>query len=135
MKLSAFACKLGWSEDETIINALSAGKARYRFWLDVREPWPDTKLMDIKVRKVGGPHTSARFTANAIYRGIPDWKCGDAVTVGKESGLIVGHNSSANLDILFTSGQWNGQVMNVHPSDVSRSSGDNGNLMRGNSRE
>lgn len=117
--LFAFACKLPWSEHETIINAMSAGQAKYSFLLDVRDPWPDTKYTDIRCRKVGSPHTSERFIANAKYRGMPNVRCGDRVRVGRHGeGLIVGHNSSANFDVLFTSGPWNGQTLNVHPSDV-----------------
>lgn len=114
----AFACKLVWSEHETIINALSLGQAKYHFLLDVREPWPDTKFTDVRGRKVGPAHTSDRFLHNARYRGMPEARCGDKVMVGTSEGLIAGHNSSANFDILFTSGPWTGKTLNVHPSEV-----------------
>lgn len=117
-ELYAFACKLSWSDHETIINDLSAGKAKYRFWRDVTEPWPDTKFTEVRVRKIGPAHTSERFKANAEYRGMPDVRCGDRVLVGEHEGLIAGHNSSANFDVLFTSGPWTGKTLNVHPGEV-----------------
>jgi len=114
----AFACRLRSSEHETIVNNLSAGAAKYRFLLDVRDPWPDTKYTDIRVRKIGPAHTSEQFLRNAKYRGMPHIRCGDRVRVGEEEGAIVGHNGSANFDVLFTSGKWAGQTLNVHPSEV-----------------
>ncbi len=38
-----------------------------------------------------------------------------AVLVGDFMGVIVGHNSSANLDILAINGKYEGQVLNCHP--------------------
>lgn len=117
----AFACRISWWHDQshyTIVNELTPGRANARFLRDVSDPWPNTKYTDILVRKVGAAHTSERFRQNAFYRGIPDARCGDAVKVGDDEGVIVGHNSSANLDILFTSGKWEGQTLNVHPQDV-----------------
>ena len=49
----------------------------------------------------GGPQTSERFRADAAYRGMPDIQCGQRVKVGEAHGVIVGHNESANFDVLF----------------------------------
>lgn len=118
--VSAFAC---WhkSRDEstaTTINALTAGKARYQFWLDIREPCPDVKLTDLRVRKVGAAHSSEQFIRNAKYRGMPDVRCGHRVRTNGCDGIIVGHNSSANFNVLFDSGRYAGQTLNVHPSEI-----------------
>jgi hypothetical protein len=118
MNVFAFACRHKDSTHETVINDVSAAKAKYRYFLDVREPWPDVKFIDFRVRKIGAAHTSERFKANALYRGMPDVRCGDRVTVGQDEGVIVGHNSSANFDVLFTSGRWKGITLNVHPQEV-----------------
>lgn len=121
MQVFAFAC---WhkSRDEStadIYNATTRSKARYQYWLDIREPWPDVKLVDLKVRKIGGPHSSEHFVANAKYRGMPDVRCGQRVRVGEcGEGVIVGHNASANFDVLFQSGRWSGQTLNCHPASV-----------------
>jgi len=117
----AFAC---WhkSRDEStasIYNAWTRSKARYQFWLDIRDCWSEVKLMDLNVRKIGGPHSSERFIHNAKYRGMPDVRCGQRVKVGAEGeGVIVGHNSSANFDVLFDTGRWAGQTLNCHPMEV-----------------
>ena len=75
---------------------------------------------DISVRKLGPAHTSEAFIRNARYRGMPDLRCGEAVTVSGRAGFVVGHNSSANFDVLFTGGDWAGAVLNVHPSELRR---------------
>jgi hypothetical protein len=112
----AFGCRVVWAPEwgETIYNTVSAGRAKREHWLNVSEPWPDTKFTDIRVRKIGAPHTSEGFKHNAEYRGMPDVRCGDRVKVGDRTGTIVGHNSSANFDVLFD----DGPTVNVHPSEV-----------------
>lgn len=118
-ELFAFACRLRGSEHETTYNARTAAAAKYQFHLDIRDPCPDAKWTDIRVRKVGGPHTSAGFMRTATYRGMPDVRCGQRVRVGDANGVIVGHNSSANFDVLFDAdSRYGAQVLNVHPSDI-----------------
>jgi len=114
----AFECCFGGFV--STINAGSAGKARYEYLLSVRESYPDATFSDIRVRKLGSAHTSAAFLRTAKYRGMPDLRCGEAVTVNGQSGFVVGHNDSANFDVLFTDGDWNGCVLNVHPSELVR---------------
>lgn len=116
----AFAC---WHKcrDESkadMVNATTRSKARYKYWLDIREPRPDVSIMDIKVRKVGPAHSSAQFIHNAKYRGMPDVRCGQRVRTNGCEGVIVGHNSSANFDVLFQSGKFAGATLNVHPSEI-----------------
>lgn len=117
----AFACRTSWAPEwgSTIYNSTSAGKAKVEHFRMVREAWPGTKYTEIRVRKVGGPHTSERFKHNAAYRGMPDVRCGQRVKVGEAFGSIVGHNSSANFDVLFDEGgKYGGMTLNVHPSEV-----------------
>lgn len=121
MKVRAYACSVPILGDhEEIVNGESASKVRYRYLLDVREAYQELTFKHIRVRLVGPPVTTERFLHNAKYRGIPGVRCGDRVTMrgGKEHGIVVGHNSSANLDILFEDGPHAGQVMNVHPAGV-----------------
>lgn len=120
MRVRAYACSIPKCGDhETIVNAESPSKARYRFMLDVGDAFADgLRFQDVLVRSAGAPVTTERFLHNAKYRGIPDARCGDRVTVGGDHGIIVGHNDSANLDVLFEDGPYSGQVLNVHPGTV-----------------
>lgn len=100
-------------------NARTAGQAKMDFMrmLDGccgKLPW--TKL---RVKKIGGPKTSEQFVRNAVYRGLPEVRCGDPVRVGEAHGIIVGHNASANFDVLFDgdSPEYAGMRLNVHPSE------------------
>jgi hypothetical protein len=119
MSIYAFECSVKdapWGP--TIINSTTAGKAKRQYHRDVSDPWPDVRFIDIRVRKVGAPQTSDAFIRNAKYRGMPDVKCGQRVKVSGNFGWIVGHNSSANFDVLFDSGKWAGATLNVHPSEI-----------------
>lgn len=107
------------SEHRRVVNARSSGAARYDYLLDVRDCWPDVKYTDMRARKLGAAHTSEAFMRTARYRGLPDLRCGNPVTVNGRSGVVVGHNDSANFDVLFDSGSdWAGTVLNVHPSEL-----------------
>jgi hypothetical protein len=65
---------------------------------------------------VGSPYTSPEFIRNAKYRNIEFAYCGMVVMVSDMHGVIVGHNSSANLNVLFTDGKYKGQILNCHPN-------------------
>jgi hypothetical protein len=101
------------------INARSAGKAKAEYWRDVREPWPDVPFTAIRARKIGRPESTEQFIRMAKYRGLPDVRCGQRVKVGNSCGVIVGHNSSANFDVLFDedSPRFPNRRLNVHPAD------------------
>ena len=105
-------------EWERVINARSRGKAKVEYYRSLTESWPDFPYIDIRCRKIGDPHTSSAFTRNAQYRGMPGVKCGQRVAVGEGRGVIVGHNYSANFNVLFDddSPLYPGQTLNVHPS-------------------
>jgi len=101
-------------------NAVSAGKAKSHYLASLQEAWPDFKYLDLRAVKVGPPRSSEQFLRNAKYRGVPDARCGQAVTIGAAHGVIVGHNSSANFDVLFDddSPKYAGETLNVHPDSV-----------------
>lgn len=103
-----------------IVNARTSGQAKRDYHLDVRGAWPDVPYTAMRCRKIGAPHTSERFKHNAAYRGMPDVKCGQRVKVGEARGVIVGHNESANFDVLFDadSPKYAGLKLNCHPSGV-----------------
>lgn len=116
----AFACRVANVErwGETIYNAHTAGAAKEQHWRHVSDAWDGIKYTDIRARKVGAPHSSEQFIHNARYRGMPDVRCGQRVRTNGCDGVIVGHNASANFDVLFESGRYVGQTLNVHPSEI-----------------
>lgn len=104
----------------TTINAASAGKAKAIYLSDVRDAYPDMPYTLLRVRRMGRPQTTEDFIRCATYRGLPNVRCGDRVRVGRGTGAIVGHNSSANFDVLFDmdSPEYAGLVLNVHPASL-----------------
>jgi len=101
------------------VNARSAGKAKSDYHRNLSESW-DIDFREIRCRKLGRPITSAQFVAVALYRGMPGVKCGQRVKVGNSCGVIVGHNSSANFNVLFDedSPEYAGKILNCHPQSV-----------------
>ena len=119
----AWECNVRGTEWQRTINHLPAGKARYTYLIDLRDSWPDATFADITVRKIGPAHTSDAFKRTASYRGQPDLRGGQRVEVrspeGPARGVIVGHNDSANFDVLFDADTYfKGGVGNVHPSEI-----------------
>lgn len=119
----AWECNVSGKDWQRTINHLTAGKARYEYLLHLRDAWPDATFADITVRKIGPAHTSEAFKRTAAYRGMPTLKCGRRVEVmsgtKRALGVIVGHNDSANFDVLFDDDTYfNGGVGNVHPSEL-----------------
>ena len=116
----AFEVSVAETDWTRIVNARSAGKAKYEYYLDVREVWPDVSLTAMRARKLGKAQTLAGFERVAKYRGMPHVKCGQRVKVGDSLGVIVGHNSSANFDVLFDDDapKYAGRRLNVHPQEV-----------------
>ncbi len=118
----AFACRVVWAPEwgETIYNRHTAGQAKAEHFHQVRDSWSNTKYTDIRVRKVGAPVSSEQFISNAKYRGLPDVRCGQRVNVRSVGlGTIVGHNSSANFDVLFDrDSKHPGMTLNCHPMEI-----------------
>jgi len=116
----AFECSVSWAPQwgSTTYNRHTAGQAKADHFRHVREAWQDTKFTDIRVRKVGPARSSPQFIRNAEYRGLPDLRCGHAVRVHGSNGVVVGHNASANFDVIFHDGRYSGQTLNVHPSEL-----------------
>lgn len=119
----AWECNVRGKDWQRTINHLTAGKARYEYLLDLRDSWPDATFADITVRKVGPAHTSEAHKRTAAYRGRPELTAGRRVEVLSGSqramGVIVGHNDSANFDVLFDEDTYfKGGIGNVHPSEI-----------------
>ena len=119
----AWECNVRGKDWQRTINHLTAGKARYEYLLDLRDAWPDATFADITVRKIGPAQTSEAFRRTATYRGMPGLTCGTRVEVCSGSqralGVIVGHNESANFDVLFDEDTYfKGGIGNVHPSEL-----------------
>jgi hypothetical protein len=106
----------GKPEWKRTVNARSRGKAKSAYHRDLSESW-DIDYRLIRCRSLGKPQTSEAFKANALYRGMPGIECGQRVKVGDSLGVIVGHNASANFNVLFDDNApfYPGLTLNVHP--------------------
>jgi hypothetical protein len=112
--LRAYACRLRGSEHETIYHDRSPGKAKRRFFVDL--DMQCIEYTDIRVRVAGEPQTTDGIRRTAEYRGVPFVRAGMRVQVDGDWGVIVGHNDSANWDVLFDDdSRYKGQVLNCHP--------------------
>ena len=111
-ELKSYKCSLD-GEHWTTINALSSGMAKSEFWSSSLER--DVPYIYIKCRVEGLPYTSEEYKRMATYRKIEFSYCGMPVKVGDWNGVIVGYNSSSNLDVLAIDGPYKNQVCNCHP--------------------
>lgn len=114
----AFEVNVKGTDWQTVINAHTRGKAKAEYFRSVNECW-EVPFTSIRCRKIGAPLTSQGFERNAIYRGWEGVKCGARVKCGDAMGTLVGHNSSANFDVLFDEDapRFAGMKCNVHPAD------------------
>ena len=113
-ELRSFKCSLD-GKHWTSFNATSYGDAKMQFLRHLDDCCGDCYLA-IKCRCAGAIETSDEFVRNAKYRNIEFAYCGMVVDVDGEKGVIVGHNSSANLDVLFETGKNKGKVLSCHPN-------------------
>jgi hypothetical protein len=100
-----------------IVNAATRGRAKAEYFSGLRDPWPDIPWTALRARKVSGPLTSAAFLRVAKMRNLPGLRCGDRVRAkdGTWEGIVVGHNDSANFEVLIDGqGPFPG---NVHPGE------------------
>src|SRR5208337_2842810 len=118
--LKAFDCNIkGSTFPPTTVYHVTAGKAKYQFWMEVSESYPDLKYTDITVCRGSDLPRKAvydEFLRTATYRGVPFARIGMDVEVGGHKGEIAGKNPSANFDILFLDGPHTGLVLNCHPN-------------------
>ena len=132
--LRAFDCNVkGSSFPPTTIYHITAGKAKYEFWMSVSECYPDIKYTDIRVCR-GSDHPSKavfdEFLRTATYRGVPFARIGMKVEVGGLKGEIAGKNSDANFDVLFLEGPHKGLILSCHPNWKMRYFDSNGELIK-----
>ena len=118
--LKSYAVSIrGFEWSPRIIHHESAGKAKYEFFLDVTDAYPDLKYTQITACRVdAGPDERIHrdFVRTATMRGVPFARIGMAVEVDGTKGEIAGNNSDANFDILFLEGPHKGQILNCHPN-------------------
>ncbi|WP_047452581.1 hypothetical protein [Alistipes sp. ZOR0009] len=113
-ELKSYICSID-GEHWTSFNATSYGHAKSQFLIYLDDCYGDCYL-SIRCKCAGSVYTSEDFKRNAKYRGIEFAYCGMVVEVDGNKGVITGHNSSANLNVLFTDGKWKGQTHNCHPN-------------------
>jgi hypothetical protein len=101
-------------EHSTFVVARSRGAAKYRHWLHVSDVWQEMPYTAMRARAADGFHESARFRECMEYRGVPFARVGMMVRFDDgKTGTIVGHNSSANLDVILDGAD---DVLNCHPA-------------------
>lgn len=114
VRIFAFECRAKGSDIFSLVNAPTAGKARYRYWLTASDAWPELKLVDVTVRKAGPPHTDEMLRYVGKLRGRP-LEAGDRVTLRSgEAGVIVGSCSGANFEVWLDGGASGF----YHPGDI-----------------
>lgn len=94
--------------------AMSPSKARYEYWLRLRDPWPEAKLIDIRSRVIALTAEDEDVDRIAKYRMVPA-RIAMRVELEGKVGYIVGANSSANLDVIFP-GHYGDHPVNCHPN-------------------
>ena len=116
----SFEVSVKGTDWKQIVNARTPGKAKREYHSNVIDAWPDGPFTSLRCRKIGRPHTSEQFVRIALYRGMPAVECGQRVTVSGNAGTIVGHNESANFNVLFDEDaqKYSGVTLNVHPQDI-----------------
>lgn len=126
MQLRSYECNVKGADWSRYVHATSAGKARYQYWLDVSDPWPDVKITDITVRSCrqimrnvtklpgGGEYCKVEHTAK--HRGL-NVKEGSVVRWEGNCGWIVDSNGSANFRVLMSEGPNAGHEVVIHPSE------------------
>lgn len=114
LRVRSFECHVKGTDWNRIINHTTAGKARYYYWLDVRECREDVKITDITVRLHGAPHTSDRLRRTAKYRNVAV-EAGTQVSVkGHGIGAVLDSDWSMNFEVLFA----NGNISHVHAMEM-----------------
>lgn len=117
MKVYAYEVTVKHNTGRVLLNARTAGHAKARFLNKISDVRPDIVFTAIRARRKGAPFSSPEFIRVAEKRGLPDVRCGAKVEVGGAIGIVVGHNSSMNFDVLFDgTSVYGGQVLNVHPA-------------------
>ena len=123
MEVSVYAFEVtvvGEPEWGRTINAARVGQAKSEYHRLLLDCFPEVPFTALRCRKVGAAKSSREFVRCAAYRGLPAVRCGQKVKVGAATGVIVGHNSSANFDVLFDehSPKYAGLRLNVHPASL-----------------
>lgn len=111
--LKAYECTVTGTDWTRTVNALTAGKAKYSYFLDVKEAWPDVPYTAVRVRCVGKARSSEMFRHVAKIRGVA-WHVGDRVVACGRVGWIAGACSGANFEVHTE----DGTVLYEHPSNI-----------------
>ncbi len=117
LQLRAYIVSLDGQHWETV-HSTSRGAAKMWYYRHLDCDYPYLRIQcRVAGRKEKSPtfHTSQEFIRNAKYRNIEFAYCGMKVKVNECNGVIIGHNSSANLNIFFTDGKYAGETLNCHP--------------------
>ena len=119
-RLRAYEIGVKGTDWQQIIYHTSPGKAKYEYWCNVTDPWPDVQFKDLTCRVVPIPSHDERLARTAKYRGVPDWKIGDIVSHGDSRGWLTGSDDSANFRVHFFDGKLAGCRLSCHVSELKR---------------
>ena len=118
----AFECFVKGTDWVHVEIALTAGKAKHRYWRSVHEAWDGVPFTAIRARCLGKPQlnraAAEKLAHVAQYRCMPWVRVGMKVESDSGQGVIAGGNDSCNFDVLFTSGKYRGQIGNCHPMEL-----------------
>lgn len=138
-EVRAFSCYIPnapWGDHETFVVAHSAGKAKVQYWNHVNDAWLDIPYTAGRAKVCMGSIVvqTKEFRHTAAYRGLTFARLGMEVQCGNEkcdiwNGVIVGQNSSANFDVLFSDGPHAGQKLNCHPLHMMKYYAEDGTLI------
>lgn len=111
--LRAYECRVVGSPHVRTLNAVSASKARYQYYIDVSDCWPDVRYIDVRSKFAGKPQSNEIFRHVCELRGV-DWHVGDKVEVLGRVGWLADACSGANFEIHTAEGH----VLYAHPSEI-----------------
>lgn len=115
--LSAYSCSVAGTGWDTVVHALSPGKAKALYLGNVKDAWADVKYTDLRVKRLGEPRDTDKFKHTANYRRV-DFHIGTFVQVCESRGFVADSNSSANFPVHITEGPWAGRIISAHPSEI-----------------
>jgi len=118
----------GFEDQPRTVIAATPGKAKYQVWQEVGEHFNSFQhfLENIAWCRKICSFPMADFRKTCISRGIPFAEIGMKVRAAGRDGVIIGVNTSANLDVLFD----DGTTGNCHPHWNITYFGENGEIIQ-----
>lgn len=112
------AFEVSWAGFRRIVNARGPGPARYDYWLDLKDAYPDVGFLEVKVRRLKELGPGCQMTAGFAFlldgTRLRDWcRPGARCLHGKHEGTVV-DGQGGYVVVEFDDGQRG----NVHPAEL-----------------